>query len=38
VIIGGNGRDVIDCGPGNDTVDGAGPLDTIAKNCEHVKR
>ena len=37
-IIPGNGRDRIDCGLGNDIVEGAGPLDTIARNCEHVKR
>jgi Ca2+-binding RTX toxin-like protein len=37
VIIPGNGRDVVDCGPGVDTVEGVGPLDRIAKNCEHVR-
>lgn len=36
-IIPGNGRDVVDCGPGVDTVEGSGPLDRIAKNCEHVR-
>jgi RTX calcium-binding nonapeptide repeat (4 copies)/WD40-like Beta Propeller Repeat len=36
-IIPGNGRDVVDCGPGIDTVEGSGPLDHIAKNCEHVR-
>jgi Ca2+-binding RTX toxin-like protein len=38
VIIGGNGRDRIDCGTGTDTVEGAGPLDRIARNCEHIHR
>ena len=38
VIIGGNGRDLIDCGPGIDAVEGAGPLDRVAKNCEHVRQ
>ncbi len=38
VIIGGNGHDRIDCGAGNDIVEGAGPLDTIARNCEQVRR
>lgn len=38
VIIGGNGRDHIDCGPGRDIVEGAGPLDTISRNCEIVRR
>ena len=38
VIIGGNGRDRIDCGPGRDVVEGAGPLDTISRNCETVRR
>ena len=37
-IIGGPGRDRIDCGPGIDIVEGAGRLDRIAKNCEHVRR
>jgi RTX calcium-binding nonapeptide repeat (4 copies)/WD40-like Beta Propeller Repeat len=37
-IIPGNGRDRIDCGPGIDTVEGVGPLDRIARNCETVKR
>lgn len=36
-IIPGNGHDVVDCGPGIDTVEGSGPLDRIAKNCEHVR-
>jgi dipeptidyl aminopeptidase/acylaminoacyl peptidase len=36
-IIPGNGHDVIDCGPGIDTVEGSGPLDDIARNCEHVR-
>jgi hypothetical protein len=35
-IIGGNGVDRIDCGAGIDTVEAAGPLDIIARNCEHV--
>ena len=38
LIIGGNGHDRIDCGPGDDTVEGVGPFDTVAKNCEHVRR
>jgi Tol biopolymer transport system component len=38
VIVPGNGRDRIDCGAGKDVVEGAGPLDTIAKNCEIVRR
>lgn len=38
LIIGGNGRDRIDCGAGSDTVEGAGPLDRIARDCEHVRR
>jgi Ca2+-binding RTX toxin-like protein len=37
LIIPGNGHDVVDCGPGIDTVEGTGPLDHIAKNCEHVR-
>jgi dipeptidyl aminopeptidase/acylaminoacyl peptidase len=36
-IIPGNGHDYVDCGAGIDTVEGAGPLDRIAKNCEHVR-
>lgn len=38
VIVPGNGRDRVDCGAGIDTVEGAGPLDRIARNCEHVQR
>lgn len=38
VIVPGNGRDWIDCGSGHDTVEGAGPLDHIARNCEVVTR
>jgi hypothetical protein len=30
-------RDVVDCGPGKDTVD-ADKKDAVAKNCEHVQR
>jgi WD40 repeat protein len=37
VIVPGNGRDWIDCGAGHDVVEGAGPIDHIAKNCEVVK-
>ena len=36
-IIGGNGVDRIDCGSGNDTVEAVGPLDVIARDCEHVR-
>ena len=32
------GKDTGVCGLGNDTVEGAGPLDTSARNCEHVRR
>lgn len=38
LIIGGNGRDRIDCGPGHDIVEGVGPLDTVARDCEIVRR
>jgi Ca2+-binding RTX toxin-like protein len=37
LVIPGNGRDRIDCGPGIDVVEGSGPLDRIAKSCEHVR-
>ena len=37
-IVGGPGRDRINCAPGGDTVEGAGRLDRIAKSCERVRR
>jgi Ca2+-binding RTX toxin-like protein len=36
-IIPGNGHDFVDCGAGVDTIEASGPLDHIAKNCEHVR-
>jgi Ca2+-binding RTX toxin-like protein len=38
LIVPGNGHDRVDCGAGIDTVEAVGPLDRIAKNCEHVRQ